>query len=180
MRLSSAVLALMPGPVISLLFALLVVGVPFTSILRIMLQLPRPLALSHRKWPMPLNIALIGVVTAVVAVFIYFAYYRGEANQAAMLMQFLIVAVAYIFGLVLLQRQFAGVYPEYIIVSGALGLTIRKIAYRNIQNVEQLSQSHGETRIRIHTNYGIPTFTLPTRYVSIFYNQLRISNSPPL
>ena len=165
---------MMPPWIASLLFALLVVGVPFTSILKILLQLPKPLALSYRKWPMPLNVGLIGIIVAEVAAFISFAYYGGESDPVASLMEFLIAAVSYIFGVVLLLRQFAGVYPEFIVTTGWTGLTIRKIAYRSITNVEQVSESHGESRMRIRTSYGTsPAFTLPARHVSIFHNQLR-------
>jgi hypothetical protein len=88
-------------------------------------------------------------------------------------MQFLIASLAYVFGLVLLIRQFKGVYPEYIVWTGRTGLSIRKTTYSNITDVEKLSEGHGETRLRVHTNYGILTFTLPTRSVSIFYDRLR-------
>jgi hypothetical protein len=171
---------LMPGWTTSLLFALLVVAVPYTSILKIMTQLPKPLALSHRKWSMQLNITLIGLVTSVIAVFIYLAYYRGGQDEIGVAMQFLIAAVAYIFGVALLLRQFAGVYPEFIIITGAFGLTIRKIAYRNIENVEEILSNRGETQMRVRTTRGDAfIFVLPTRYVSIFHKQLR-DNAPPL
>ncbi len=54
----------------SLLFAVLVVTTPFTFILNIMLQLPKPLALSHRRWPVIMDYALIGAITAYITVFI--------------------------------------------------------------------------------------------------------------
>ncbi len=163
-----------PGWITSLLFALLFVAAPFGSILRIMQQLPKPLALSHRKWPMALNVGLIGIITGGVAVFIYAAYYRGEFDEMAAVMQFVIAGIGYIFGLVLLLRQFAGVYPDYIIVTGGFGLMIRKIAYRKISNVEEISERHGEATLRVRTGDGASAiFALPARYVSLFHNQVR-------
>ncbi len=164
----------MPGWITSVLFALLFVAAPLASILRIMQQLPKTLALSHRKWPMLLNFALIGIITAGITAFIHTAYYAGEPDQMALLMQFVISGIGYTFALVLLLRQFAGVYPDYIIVTGGFGLVIRKIAYRKISNVEQISEGHGETSIRVHTGQDISAiFVLPTRYVSLFHNQVR-------
>ncbi len=90
------------------------------------------------------------------------------------MMQFVIAGLAYIFGLVLILRQFCGVYPEYIVTTGRTGLSIRKTVYRNITDVEEVSRQGREARLRVITTHGsaIP-FTLPTRSVSIFYEKLK-------
>jgi fluoride ion exporter CrcB/FEX len=163
----------MPSWLTSLLFALLVVTIPFSLLLKIMLQLPKPVALSHRRWPLFLTIGLIGAITAYVTIFIRSAYY-GSADPLAVLMQFVIAALAYTFGLVLLLRQYTGVYPEFIVTTGGTGLVIRKTVYRNIRDVEQLPSRHGETRLIVETTHGhILSLTLPTREVPVFYERLR-------
>ena len=93
----------------SLLFALLVVTIPFTLILKIMLRLPKALALSHRRWPLPLTFGLIAAITAYETIFIRSIYYGRNADSTAILMQFIIAALGYIFGLAMILRQFAGV-----------------------------------------------------------------------
>src|SRR6267143_1523038 len=45
----------MPSWLASLLFAVLVVTIPFTLILTIMQRLPKAVVLSHRRWPLPLK-----------------------------------------------------------------------------------------------------------------------------
>jgi len=90
------------------------------------------------------------------------------------LMQFVIVALAYIFGLVLLLRQFSVLYPEFIINAGESGLSLRKIAYRNIINIEEVARSHGELQLRIETNRGMKhIFTLPVRYVTALHDRVK-------
>ena len=164
----------MPTWLTSLLFAVLVVTIPFTLILKIMLQLPKAIALSHRRWPFSLNFALIGVITAYVTIFIRSAYYGRGSNPTAVLMEFIIAALAYNFGLVLILRQFSGVYPEFIVTTGRTGLSIRKTVYGNITDVEELSRKQGESRLRIITSHGLAIpFTLPTRSVTIFYERLK-------
>src|SRR6266704_330623 len=157
----------------SLLFAVLVVTTPFTFILNIMLQLPKPLALSHRRWPTIMDYALIGAITAYITVFIRSAYFVRGSNPSAAMMQFVIAGLAYIFGLVLILRQFCGVYPEYIVTTGRTGLSIRKVVYRNIMDVEEASRRRDEARLRIVTIHGLAIpLTLPTRSISIFYERL--------
>jgi hypothetical protein len=169
----------MPYWVTSLLFAVLVVTIPFTMILRILLQLPKANALSHRRWPSVINLTLIGLITAYVTIFIRSAYYVREATPTSILMQFVIAALAYGFGLALILRQFSGVYPDFIVTTGAAGLGIRKIAYRNISDVEEIWQGHGETRLRIHTINGNSfAFTVPTTSVRILHERLQASQPP--
>ena len=157
----------------SLLFAVLVVTTPFTFILNIMLQLPKPLALSHRRWPVIMDYALIGAITAYITVFIRSAYFVRGSNPSAVMMQFVIAGLAYIFGLVLILRQFCGVYPEYIVTTGRTGLSIRKTVYRNIMDVEEVSRRRDEARLRVVTIHGLALpLTLPTRSISIFYERL--------
>src|SRR5262249_44730778 len=154
----------MPKWFSSLLFAFLVVTIPYSLILKILLQLPKPIALSHRRWPMPLTISLIGVVTSGVTFFIHAVYYSGGYDATAVLMEFIIVALAYAFGLVMILRQFSGLYPEFFVTTGRTGLSLRKTAYRNVVDIEEVSRSHGEAHLRVQTNYGLTVpLTLPTR-----------------
>jgi len=164
----------MPSWVSALGIAILVVVIPFTLILKLMLQLPKPDALSHRRWSLPVNFGIIGAITAYTTIFIRSTYYGRIANPVPVLMQFLIAALAYIFGLVLLLRQFSGLYPEYLITTGRSGLSIRKIAYRNIINIEEVSRSHDESRLCIETSHGLKhLFTLPVPYVTALYDRVK-------
>jgi hypothetical protein len=176
MRIPAAMLGwlLMPNWLASLLFALLVVTIPFTLILRIMLQLPKALALSHRRWPYVVNIGVIAVITAYVTIFIRAVYYSRNQNNAALLMEFVIAALAYVFGLVMILRQFSGVYPDYIVSTGRTGLSLRKTVYRNIKDVEEIARNRQEVQLQIITSAGAAIhFTLPTRDVRIFYERLK-------
>jgi hypothetical protein len=164
----------MPSWLSSLVFAILVVVIPFSLILKLMLQLPKPVALSHRRWPLPLNFGVIAAITAYTTIFIRSAYYGRAAGAEAVLMEFVIAALAYIFGLVLLLRQFSGLYPEYIIATGRTGLSIRKIAYRNIINIEEIARDHGESRLRVETRHGLVySFTLPIQSVPALYDRVK-------
>ena len=90
----------MPAWVSAAIFAILVVVFPYTVIFRMLLQLPPPIALSHRRWPLMVNLAVTAGVTVWVAVFIRAVYYhRGLTEPAVMLMDFVIAALAYAFGL---------------------------------------------------------------------------------
>jgi len=74
----------------------------------------------------------------------------------------------------LILRQFAGVYPEYIVTTGRTGLSLRKTVYRNIIDVEEISRNRAETTLLVVTNHGMAIrLTLPTRSVSVFYEQLK-------
>jgi hypothetical protein len=169
----------MPYWVASLLFAVLVVTIPFSMILRILQQLPRPDALSHRRWSQALNIAVIGAITIYVTIFIRSTYYVKGARPAAVLMQFLIAGLAYAFGLVLILRQFAGVYPDFIVTTGRSGLALRKIAYRRITRIDQVSSSNGEIRLRVHTVAGTQVpLTLPSHAVPVLYERVRAAQAP--
>ena len=164
----------MPIWVNCVLFALLVVTVPYTLTFRIMQRLPKPIALSYRRWPFVLNLAVTAAVTAYTAVFIRAAYYGRGANSPALLMEFVIAAVAYVFGLVLILRQFAGLYPDYIVSTRMSGLSLRKTAYTNITDVQEISRAHGEARLRVVTSHGmIIPFTLPAPHVAAFYERLK-------
>jgi len=167
----------MPKWVSSLLFALLVVTIPYSLILKILLQLPKPVALSHRRWPTAGTISLIGIITAYVTLFIHSAYYSRSYNATAVLLEFIIAAVAYAFGLVLILRQFSGLYPEFVVTTGRSGLSLRKTAYRNIVNIEEVARGYGESHLRLETNYGLTVpLTLPTRHVASLYERVK----PPL
>jgi len=164
----------MPSWISAIAIAILVVVIPFTLILKLMLQLPTPVALSHRRWPLPVNFGIIGAITAYTAIFIRSTYYGRISNPSHVLMQFVIAASAYVFGLVLLLRQFSGLYPEYLITTGRSGLSLRKIAYRNIINIEEVARSHDESQLRIETSHGLKhVFTLPVRYVTALHDRVK-------
>jgi hypothetical protein len=164
----------MPPWLTSLLFAVLVVTIPFMLIIGVMQRLPGALALSHRRWPMPVNYAVIAAITGCVTFFIENAYYSRDINPAALFMEFVISALAFIFGLVLILRQFAGVYPEFIVTTGWTGLSIRKTVYRNITDVQEISRRRGECRLRVITTHGIAVpLTLPSRELPVFFQRLK-------
>ena len=163
----------MPYWVNSLSFAVLLVTIPFTFVLKMLFRLPKPLALCHRRWPPAANFAVIGAVTACATVFIRSAYYGHRSAAVEIFAAFFVAAVSYGFGLVLLLRQFSGVYAEYIVITGTTGLGLRKIGYRSVKNVETGFVQAGETELQIETVAEVLRFVIPTRYVSIFYDQLR-------
>ena len=164
----------MPTWISALVVAILVVVIPFTLIIRLMLQLPKPIALSHSRWPMPVYLGIIAAITAYTTIFVRNTYYGRTMNPSGMFMQFLIAALAYVFGLVLLLRQFSGLYPEYIITTGWHGLSIRKTAYRNIINLEETHRRHGEAELRIVTQHGfVYSLTLPVRSVPALYERVK-------
>src|SRR3989475_11941685 len=155
----------MPSWVSALAIAILVVVMPFTLILKLMLQLPKPVALSHRRWPRLVNFGIIGAITAYTTIFIRSAYYGRIASPVTVLMEFVIAALAYIFGLVLLLRQFSGLYPEYLITTGQTGLSIRNSAYRNTIDIAEVSRRHDESQLHIRTTHDlVHSLTLPARY----------------
>jgi len=167
----------MPPWISSIVFAILVVIFPYTLILRILLQLPKPIVLSHRRWAMAVNLVVMAGITAWVAVFIRSAYYRRGFNPSVALMEFVIAALAYAFGLVLILRQFSGLYPDFFVTTGRSGLALRKTAYRNVVNIEEVARGYGESHLRVKTNYGLVVpLTLPTRSVPSLYERVK----PPL
>ena len=167
----------MPSWISATVFAILVVFFPYTFILRILSQLPRPIALSHRRWPLTVNLVVIGAITAGVAVFIHSAYYRRTLDPFLVLMEFVIAALAYAFGLVLILRQYSGLYPEFFVTTGRTGLALRKTAYRNVVNIEEVARGYGESHLRVETSYGLVVpLTLPTKHVASLYERVK----PPL
>jgi hypothetical protein len=168
----------MPAWISAAIFAILVVIFPYTLIYRILQQLPKPVALSQRRWPLTLNLLIVAGVTAWVTVFIHGAYYRrGLTHPLVILMDCVIAALAYGFGLALILRQFAGLYPEFFVTTGRTGLALRKTAYRNVIKIEEASRRRGESQLRVETNYGlVASLTLPTRYVASLYERVK----PPL
>jgi hypothetical protein len=167
-----------PSWISAVVVAFLVVVIPYTLLFKILLQLPKPLGLSHKRWPVSANVVLISVITAVITVFVHHVYYRrGFAEPPAVAMEFVIAALIYAFGLVLLLRQFAGLYPDFFVTTGRSGLALRKTAYRNVIQIQELGRASGEARLRVQTSYGLTVaLTLPTRYVPMLYERVK----PPL
>jgi len=89
-------------------------------------------------------------------------------------LQFMIATVVYGFGLVLLLRQFCGVYEDFIITVGMAGLLLWKTSYTNIAKAETRDAGGGEKEILIETaRGGLFTLTLPASGVDRFYAQVR-------
>jgi hypothetical protein len=168
----------MPSWLSATVIAFLVVVFPFSVIFKILLQLPKAVALSHRRWPLAVNIAIISGITAWTTFFIHGVYYRrGSMNPVSVLLEFVIAALGYAFGLVLIMRQFGGLYPEFTVTTGTSGLSLRKTAYRNIVNIEEVARGYGESHLRLETSYGtVVPLTLPTRDVASLYERVK----PPL
>jgi hypothetical protein len=167
----------MPPWPASLLFAVLIVTIPYTLILKILLRLPRPIALSHGRWPMPVTIGVIGGITAYATIFIRSAYYSRGHSPSAVLMEFIIAALAYAFGLVLILRQFSGLYPDFFVTTGRTGLSLRKTAYRSVIDIHEVAREYGESHLRVETSYGLVVrLTLPTQHVASLYERVK----PPL
>jgi hypothetical protein len=152
--------------------------IPYTLLLKILLQLPKPVGLSHKRWPVSGNVVLVSGITAVITIFVHHVYYRrGLAEPPTVAMEFVIAALIYAFGLVLMLRQFAGLYPEFFVTTGRSGLALRKTAYRNVTHIRELGRASGEARLRVETSYGLTVaLTLPTRYVPMLYERVK----PPL
>jgi hypothetical protein len=168
----------MPSWISALTFAFLVVVIPYTLIFKILLQLPKPIAASYRKWPLAANLLIIGAITGSITVFIHRVYYgRGFKNPPVVLMEFTIAALIYAFGLVLILRQFAGLYPDFFVTTGRSGLSLRKTAYRNVTRIEEISRASGESQLRIETSYGLVVpLSLQTKHVAMLYERVK----PPL
>ena len=160
--------------------AVLVATVPLLWVFRILTDLPQPLALSHRQWPVWGNFSLIGWVTVNVAVFIHGMYDGGTEEPLSFLLRFVIACVIYLFGFVFLVRQFAGLYPEYFVTAGRTGFGIRKALYRNIVDIDEASASRHETHLRIHMRTGESLqLILPTRYLPQFHKAIEDNQPEP-
>jgi hypothetical protein len=151
--------------------------IPFSFLLRLLQQLPKALVQSHNRWPLMLNGLITTGVTAVVALFLHRAADRSH-GYAQVTLEFLITALVYGFGLVLVLRQFCGVYEEFIITVAAAGLALRKTSYANIVKAESEDKGSGETQILIETSRGsLVKLMLPTRDADRFYRHVRKKRS---
>ena len=160
--------------------AVFVATVPLLWVFRILTDLPQPLALSHRQWPPWANFFLIGLITANVAVFIHGMSDGGTEEPLNFVLRFVIAGVVYFFGMVLLVRQFAGLYPEYFVTAGRTGFGVRKSLYRNIVDIDEKYASRHETQLRIHIRTGESLhLTLPTRHIPVFHKVIE-DNQPKL
>ena len=84
----------------------------------------------------------------------------------------------YAFGLVLVLRQFCGVYEDFIITVAVAGLALRKTSYSNILKAEKEDKDGGETQILIETSRGsLVKLILPTKDADRFYNHVRKKRS---
>ena len=161
----------------ALVFGILVSAIPFSFLLWVLYRLPSPLVPSHRRWPLLVNCVLMTGVAASTALFFQRAAIQAHGIQG-IVVEFMIAAVIYAFGLALLLRQFCGVYEDFIITVGAAGMLLWKTSYTNIAKAESHDSGGGETRIRIETARGGQlSLTLPTHQVERFYAQVRKKHS---
>jgi hypothetical protein len=95
-------------------------------------------------------------------------------------LQLLIVGVVYVFGMVLIVRQFAGLYPEYFVTTGRSGLAIRKAVYSNVAGVDTLRASETETVLGVRMESGERLdLILPTDRVSVLYESIQRNKPDP-
>lgn len=154
-------------------FGILISVVPFSFLLWMLYRLPRPLIASHRRWPLVVNCLLMTAVAASTTLFLDRAMIRAN-GLSGVIVEFVIQGVIYGFGLVLLLRQFCGVYEDYIITVGMAGLLLWKTSYTNIAKAESRESGGGEAKIRIETaRGGVLSLTLPVQHVESFYAQVR-------
>jgi hypothetical protein len=178
MRISRAVLACMSGIGPAAVFVGIFMTVtPFSFLLRLLQRLPPPIVLSHKRWPLALNTLITLGVTLVIVLFLHRAADRShDLSQTAL--EFVIAAVVYSFGLVLVLRQFCGAYEDFIITVGGAGLALQKTSYSNIVKAEGENSGADETEIRIETSKGTHlTLILPTQSVERFYTHIRKKRS---
>jgi hypothetical protein len=110
---------------------ILITVLPFSFLLRLLQHLPPAIILSHRRWPLGVNVLLTATVATACAWFFDRAL-RGTQGATLISFEFLVAAAAYGFGLVLLLRQFCGAYEHFVITVGTGGLVLRKTSYSNI------------------------------------------------
>jgi hypothetical protein len=149
--------------------AVLVATVPLAWVLRILRDIPYPVVRSHRRWPDSANLLLIAAVTAIVTAFIRMVYYGPAPEPVGIGFQFLIAGLVYVFAIVLLLRQHAGLYPEYFITVGASGLGLRKTLYRNVVDFGLRAESDREVKLEVAMNSGERLILhLPPHHVQTF------------
>jgi len=157
----------------ALMFGILVSAIPFSFLLWVLHRLPQAIVASHRRWPLALNCLMMTVVAASTALFLQRAALR-EHGFTGLIVEFLIAFTVYGFGLVLLLRQFCGVYEDFIITVGMAGMLLWKTSYTNIANAETRDSGGGEKTILIETaRGGLLKLTLPANGVERFYSQVR-------
>ena len=165
---------MMPPWVSSLLFSVLVSTVPMSWVLRMFMNLPAPLAVSHTRWPTWVNVLIIGFVTTVVTFFVNDVYYGSLIEPSVVGAKFLMTSLLYGFAFTLLLRQFKGLYPEYLITVGRTGLSITKTVYRNITKVEVVKKSRGELTVVVELQNGDSrSIELPKEYLSVFHDRIK-------
>ena len=162
----------------ALAFGIFVSIIPFSFLLWLLYRLPQALVASHRRWPLILNCLLATGVAASTALFFQRAAAERHSGMTGIVAEFMIAAVIYGFGLVLLLRQFCGAYEDYVITVGLAGLLLWKTSYTNIAKAEARDIGGGEMRIRIETaRGGMLSLTLPAKHVERFYAQVRKKHS---
>jgi hypothetical protein len=112
---------------------------------------------------------MIGLVTAMVTLFIRLVYYRPSPEPLNIGFQFLIASLVYIFAIVLLIRQHVGLYPEYFITAGTTGLALRKASYRHVVDYGVRAESGREVQLEVEmrTNERL-VIHLPAQHVRTF------------
>lgn len=155
--------------------AVLVATVPLCWVYRVLQSLPDPLVLSHRRWPLWANLAIVVVATATTAFFLRRIYYADgpPTDPVVDSLRFAIAASSYILAFVLLIRQHVGLYPQFLVAAGRGGFTMRKRLYQNVVRLEEVRESGGETEVRIFLRsrerlmLSLPSRDLPRLYTLI-------------
>jgi hypothetical protein len=156
--------------------AMIVATMPLMVVYRIFQNLPDPLVISHGRWPVWANAAVIAAVTLDTAVLIRLWVGGTRHEPVEFTLQFLIAALIYVFGFVLLVRQYSGLYPEYFVTTGRSGLAVRKALYRNVVDIERERERSGETHLSVHMRGGARLrLALPTRDLGIFFEAIKKS-----
>ena len=111
-----------------------------------------------------------------VMLFIRKAYFMRSVEPLEIGIHFVAVSLIYLFGLVLLLRQFVGLYPDYLVSAGRMGLAIRKSVYQKIVNVQIYREGRRETSLNIRLENGERVrIDLPGDHLPVLYDRIRSS-----
>jgi hypothetical protein len=162
----------LPPGVAAFSIAVLVATVPLSWVYRVLESLPEPIVLTHRRWPLWLNLLVSLAVTGTTAFFVRRLYYTEPAipDPVADGLRLLITGLAYILGFVLLIRQHVGLYPEYFVAAGRGGFTVRKRLYENVVRLEEVREVGDETEVllfmknRERLRLSLPSSEIPRLY----------------
>jgi hypothetical protein len=149
---------------------------------RLLQGLPEPVVLSHRRWPLRLNLVIIMVATGATAVFIRRLYYASPSvpDLTRDGLRLLIAGLIYILAFALLIRQYVGLYPEYFVAAGRGGFTVRRRLYENVVRLEEVREGGDQTEVLLYLKSRERlTLTVPTRELRRLYKLIEESKPDP-